>query len=424
MAANWIIGIILMAALWFGSSMFLGVAGGTLVTFLFVTGVLALLSSFPATKPFVRNIPLMGAIIGKFKRNFALGLGIILIMAASVMGTVPFISDFTQPLVASFGMGAPSAITAPGEVSADQCWASADPEIRGSSTTLTLLGVDREANTYTTVGASSYALLESGNVLDSASNSESSFTNTIVGKTYDIYVADNSTYYGDPVTSHCVKGAQETVTVDMHKVATETNMQLTAYDDTGTTELDAAGGGMNAAQEDYNLSMGADETTTIYTKLKNNGANAAFRLCAIATRTTGEVKDLKLVESGWTKKTVPEYLQTAIEVNKTLTVNFTNYDEVWVHEPILLHEWESVKYQWEVESTSTEPAAQDVATPTVTGSDLVIITHLDCAYASDSNGIPIDDYYAHTSTEGNVGLSEASILSPLGKELGTIIELQ
>ena len=330
--------------------------------------------------------------------------------------------------------GLPAATIEPG-VTPSQCMDIANElgSPIGDTATLTINNYDRESNTpySSTVDALIY-VYKNGEFIESTDTiAAKEITKVTVGDVVDIY-GGNASYYVD-YKSICIDREEKSVELDSHAAAAESNLQITAYDDTGTTELSSPSGTYSSDQEDYELSIGADGEETFYTKLKVNSANKAFNLMGVAAKTYEGVADtidnLELVGNdmglSFTSKPVPKFLaNTVISLNDSTTTSNTTdgHNLYWeLSEPVLLREWETIKLQWSVEAGGTDPEEDDDAAPT--SESLVIIQFVDAVWQRDaSDGQMYMSTHTIDSSEDNVGLSE-TVWSPLGKQSAVVIEL-
>jgi hypothetical protein len=415
MAGNLIFGILVLGIILFASTMVLpmiGITGfelaftqGGLALLLFVVGLLVLGQAFGM------KIPQISQLLKPFSGKFALLMAGGMIVAAMFFGlTIPGLEGI-------FAGDMPVGTVADAGVAGSTCWAAASPEIRGTSTTLTLDGYDRAANSDTPIGNHQYAVYNSETgmrVDDFADTAESSVSTVIVGNSYDIY-GGNGSYYTDPVERFCIKGQQAVVEMDAWQIQAESSMSITVYDDTDT-ELDAGKDTTN--EEDYNLTLGADEEKLIRVKLKNNAANKVYDHCAWALRTANDIDKIEIQESGYSEVPVPKFLKTTININST-GVNLTNYETVVKGPVVRLIEWQSLKHDFVVSAGSTDPSHDDTGS---SSSDLAILLSLDCAWEKGQDGKMHYDFYAHTDSEEDATGMTQTVASPLGKQVGVIIE--
>jgi hypothetical protein len=407
---NWLWLVAAFLLVYFVLVPFAGLGNAGYLSIIFTVGFIFLLEAFG-----IRLLP------WKLKKTWIYAIAILCIGYVAI--TAGWLAKLGIP-----GFMVPGAVTptAPA-VSGLSCAESISPEIRGTTATLDVNAWDLESDTpySTAVDANPTYVYKNGNsggdyVTSITDTSGATVSGYSVGDIAYLYPT-GTTYYGEALEGVCVDTQRKSVSLNVHKIATETDMQITGYDDTGTTTLTSGTSG----QEDYEISMGASEKKTFYIKLKMNAANEAFNLGGIAVRLLNDAKALRLIESGFDKVATPTFLDNvniAINDSPSYSVNITGgYDFVWKKTtPQLLKEWDSVKYQFEVESSTTDPTADDTVSPT--SADLVILQFVDAQWARGEDGRVYLDFYQHDANEGNVGMSE-TVTSPLGKTTGTIIEL-
>jgi hypothetical protein len=237
-------------------------------------------------------------------------------------------------------------------------------------------------------------------------------------------VGSGTSYYVDEKVQ-CITGEGEAIELDAHAVFSEASMTLTAKDEYGNALTTG-----DATLDDYEISLGASATDTFLLILKNNQAVKLHNFCGYAVKTMGDVKSISFTGANsdavlYEKENVADFLDSAtITINEDpiVMLNSSSYETVFVTDkPIPLKEWQDIQFEFKIEAGTTDPAETTNATRTVSNADLAIFLALDCAWAQGSDGQPYLDYYAHTSAEGNVGVSETT-LSPLGGTAGVIIE--
>ena len=325
-----------------------------------------------------------------------------------------------------FGQFPPTAqVTQPAPTTPAGCWESISPEIRGTSATLTLNAWDLESNTpYSSAVDTTVYLYRNGNdatdyVTSSSDTSAASITGFAVGDTVYIYGGDSS-YYVEPVEGLCIDAQQKSVSIDAHRIAAESDLQITGYDDTGSATLSAG----TSNEDDYYITMGAGEEKAIYLKLKVNAANKAYQFCAWGVATFYNISSVEPqnVEGTYTKVATPKHMESvAIKVNETSGATITeDYVVYKLSSPILLHEWDSIKEQFVVESDSTNDPQGNGGTTNLNGFAIIA---KDCAWARGEDGRMYFDFYQHDSSEADVGLDETET-SPYGKQTGVIIEVR
>jgi len=230
----------------------------------------------------------------------------------------------------------------------------------------------------------------------------------------------NSDYYLEPKTGICVNKKVMTVTLDAYKIAAESNLQTTVYDDSGSTALSAGD------VEDYKISLGANEEKAVYAKIKINSANVAYRLIGVATVVGKNLSSFKPV--GMSSAVTAEFLKdVSIQYNQSNSANtvLKSYSVYKLSEPVMLTQWESKKYQFKIKSSATaDPLdTDDSLESTGTSVPFVALIWLDGDYAEDENGNMVLDYYQHDDNENNVGMAEIPE-SPYGKTGGAFIEVE
>jgi hypothetical protein len=225
------------------------------------------------------------------------------------------------------------------------------------------------------------------------------------------------------------------LTINAHTAAATTDLVITCYDSTGASELSA---GTNSSQEDYGITLGANGEDTFYCKIKLNAADKAYHLAAIAVSAFNDIRDVRLeafdkatgitlTESQKTFSSgyLPLYLSNAKITCDTSgacgssNTNVTGYDRVYVlDEPILLHEWDEVQYQFTIYASSTDPTT----TTEFGNSDMGIICFLDAVWDRDyQDGKEYFTYYTRDTDENDVGVSN-TVSYPVGKDDCVVIE--
>ncbi|MCX6750233.1 MAG: hypothetical protein NTZ83_02150 [Candidatus Pacearchaeota archaeon] len=146
-----------------------------------------------------------------------------------------------------------------------------------------------------------------------------------------------------------------------------------------------------------------------------------FDVKAICTGAEGlNVSSLAIKGSDWTKVAVPTFVDNGVVTTTLddLTTTTAEYSLCYVYkegtnEVMKLDEWEDTGL---IKASISSKAGKNPA------QDVVFFTALDGAWARGSDGKGHFDFYQHDGDEGNVGLTE-TVNSPLGKQLGAIIEL-
>ena len=253
-----------------------------------------------------------------------------------------------------------------------------------------------------------------GTTTDTSSGTISGFS---VGDTIYIYCGGSS-YYVEPVEEFCIDTQTPTVNLNAHKMVSESDLQITAYDDTGSATLSSA------TYADYYITMGAGEKKAIYLKLKVNTANKAFNFGGWAIAKFYNISDVEPqdVEATYEKIGTPNFAEGVnVKVNESAGTTITKDYTIWkASSPILLREWDSIKEQFVIESDSTNDPVGNEGTTNFNG---VAIVALDMQYARGADGKVYLDVYQHDSGEANVGLAE-DLTSPYGKTSGVLIEVR
>lgn len=298
----------------------------------------------------------------------------------------------------------------------------------GDQATLTLNAYDLEANSETLISAMPvgvYKILDAEGTLQKLNdidsyNTSATVTTASVGQQLAFF-GGSSTYYMDPVAVYDVSTAVDTIRLDGHAIALESEMSMTVKDEDGNT-LTADDDAENTA--DYSLSLGADEETLITAKLKVGASDNSYQLKAIGVFYNNDVDNLEPVGSDWVKVTMTDELKDAVvtQVNDSSTSFTGDYDAVYVYKPntnevVNLQEWESYDIPLVITAGSTDPTAN-------TG-DFAGIIALDGAWEEGQDGNMYFDYYKHDTNEkvSDVGLDETET-SPQGLEIGFMVEVQ
>ena len=255
--------------------------------------------------------------------------------------------------------------------------------------------------------------------LSTASDETNDTITSVPEDTVLTFYGGDATYYLNPLTGRQIDIGDK-ITLYGATIQTEANMVVTVYDDTGSTALSTAD---VSGAHDYKATLGEGQREIIYIKLSNNGADGTFNIKSICTGTEGaNVSSLEIVGSDWTKGLRPIFVEDgAVDVNETETnsaLTSAEYETCYVYktgtnEVISLEEWED---------TPNIKAMINAKTGKNPTDDVVFFTAFDGAWARGSDGKAYFDFYQHDGDEASVGLLE-SIDSPLGKQLGAIIEL-
>ena len=399
MAVNkYLIVLLVLAVAWIVLAPMAGLSGAnTVMTLMFSIGVLFLVSLF--TKA-TRVGPL-----AKLKPLWLLVIGVILVGIPagwfSSLGFGP--TMFAAPTAPS----APSAPTVPSQPATttptgEFCVAGIDypADSKGDAATVDVYCYDKENNDPFTEVECLVRFYKNGNKIPAPSSTIGGSFNAAVGDVIEWY-GGNSTYYVDN-GKFCVNSERPSLSIDGHSVAAVSNLQITCYDNTGASELSA---GTTSGEEDYDITLGANEETSFFCKLKVNTADKSYYITSIAVGAYNDIDDVRLVAFdkavGWTPTEaqksfsvgyLPKFLSHASISNETggSTTNVTGYDRVYVlDEPILLHEWDEVQFEFTIEAGSTDPANN----ADFGKSDMAIICFLDSVWKRGTDGKEYFTYY-------------------------------
>lgn len=400
---SWLLPLAVFVVAWLFLAPYLGLSGFW-PSALFSAAVVVILGHFGILLPKIQKIRGISAIW--------IGVGLLLIAGLmsgwfasygfSMPGALPTGQVVTGP--ASVVVPTTTTTTTTGD-----CVVS--DELYGKTATLVLNCYDQESNTpwSAAVDQESLHIYNNGAFLTSATDcSAGSVTAGVaVGDVITIYGENQSDYYIDKKADICIDKQQYPIEIDVHAmIDDEANMSITCYDDTGAT---SCSGATNTSEEDADITLGQDSEESFYLKIKTNVANKAFRLGGIATLARNDIDDCYPVSGqGLTKVAVPDFLSGTISLclNSTETQHYCNvtggYDKVYkLDTPELLSEWESKKYQFTIEASSSA----DPATTTGTSSDICGVYFVDSAFERGDDGM-VDDIYVHDAGEGNAGFDE------------------
>jgi len=408
MALNkWIMFLGLLALVYFFLAPYFGL-GGSLVAVLALTAAVALTLDFIG----IRAFPI------RFNKKFLMIL---------MVGSWLLVAS-----MAGWGLGkflpSPAAISAPEQVTDVSCADKVSAEIRGKAATLYLNAWDQESNTpySSAVDLSTNCwVYKNGNsasdyVRTTSDTSDGTLTGFSVGDTIYIYCGGSS-YYVDPLEGLCIDSETPNIDLNAHAIASESNLQMTLYDDTGSSTLTADTGG----DCDYTMSQGAGSEDSIYAKLKVNVANKAYHFGGWAVATFYNISKVEPQheEGVYTKVGTPQHLESVdIVTNSTNSKSITeDYVFYKIDRPILLHEWDSIKEQFVVEADDTNAPVGDCTASPDTLNGFAILAK-DVTYSRGADGVVYFDAYTHDASESDVGLDETET-SPAGKQTGVLVEV-
>lgn len=351
----------------------------------------------------------MYALVGLVVVGFFMGAFAGIPFLEGILTPAAFTGSTTQPV---------------GTMTATSCAAGLSDEVRGQAATVYLEGYDQESNTpYSSNGIGNvnyYYQIVDNNGNEGAiktSKGGETISNVAGGNVVRLWEkADNqSTYYMDPVEV-CVDQLKKTIEVDIHAPAAQSNMQVTGYDKTGSAALSA---GTKSGQEDYDITIGANGEEPFYLEFTTNAANKAFRLGAVAIRTDNDIDDVTPQDGVWTETIVADFLDCKIANDTAGTYNVTGYEKVYeLNTPIMMSEWDDVKYKFTFEAGTTDPTTQNAKW---SDDDHAIICFLDVGWSRSDDGRMNLGYYQDTTSQPDVGVAEDYVY-PVGKTTCTVIE--
>lgn len=380
------------------------------------------------------------------KKN-AMLLGVLGVAFAWLVGSMAFVPGLPTPtaLMASLGGAAVTPYTpytpaGPAAIPTSECMASVSPEIRGTAATITVYPKDFASNSPgSTTCATTVMYYRNGNYVGKVGcNGGTSCTASIT----NVAVGDSLTFYGDGKNASCyivpktvcIDTQAKTVDLEAYTLGVDYAPQMpgnsfssSCYDDTGGTACSTGTNTTNPGEEDWDITMGANEETAFYIKLKVNAANKAFRLGGVATYAGGDIDEC-YPAAGFTSVAVPKFLKSTVYLANssiggvgTPNVTTSGWESLYaINTPVLLNEWDSVKYQFIIKSGTTDPTTT-VSTMTGTASDICAFVFLDSGYAQDTNSAMVDGLYQRDAGEANIGVAE-NVSMTVGQDLSGVIE--
>ena len=344
-------------------------------------------------------------------------------LAGSLTGSV---TGATTPVVT------PSTVTA---ASTSSCIALAreiNPDNVGKAAVPLLTAYDYESNTPTSANVDTAAYVYVNGVYsDTVSTKGAAISNRVnVGDVVSIYGGNNSAtgYYLEPVESYCVTKTNEPIALRAHNFTGKSGTAfITGYDSTGSATLSA---GTVAGEEDYDITLSANQKDVFYIKFQNLHSNSAFQLSAVATRVTNDIDSCgpHADDSGlWSESVIPKFLKNVQLTNGTGTSgNITGgYSSVWkLKTPVLISEFDDVKYKFTIVAGATNPAT---AAGDLSASDNCVVSFFDGGWSKDENNQPYFDIYTHDTAQSNLAqardISDGTTYNTvIGKYYSTLIE--
>lgn len=428
----WIIAV--LALTFIVAPMLLGPAVGLFTAVIFSVTLLAALQ-------WLFKVPLFPLDKKRSMWVTVIGIGVLFVTGAFAAW------GFAPPAGLSFQLdGTPAAQVVTGEgiegipVTLDTACTGANPSRIGVSSTVTVFCRDRTNNNPNTkTGLCAPRVYVNGVERSATSVAASGFTFTgPVGASFRIVGGNASSYIIE--STGCITEEVITHDLDVYQAIAETNGAITCYDTTAATALS---GGTNSSQEDYDITLAANQDEVFYCKFKSNVADKAYNLFAVATAAFNDIDDLTLdayhsatCQAGHTscarastvtfsEAIVPKYLRSLSIAQESTYWGETNisdgtFDHAYeLSSPILLEEFDEVKYQFTIEAGSTDPATSN----TWTSSDMGFVCFFDAQWDQGSDGVERMSHYTHDSSQTEKGVaSTTSLRDPVGKTLCTVIE--
>ena len=364
----------------------------------------------------------------KTNMYLAIGLGMWLFLSVGIMGFGVPILPAPEAALGGIPAGALGVTTEP-PAAGTQTGCAVTGELKGKDATIVLAAWDLAANnpySSTVDFGTSCWIYRNGNGADNfvgtstATSSTAHSTGFTVGDILNLYCGGTS-YYSNKIENLCIDTQDKPVNIDAYTIADETDIAITVYDSTGSSELTAAG---NSTTADYDLTLGADEPQSIYVQVKVDAANKALNLLGFATASFNDIDYIKPVDSALTKVATVSFLENVQISDNSGDGESTNvtddYTPYVFSEPVLFTQWDDKKYEFEVMSGSTDPSATDDVFSTIDGA---VVCILDGTYAKGADGSVYLDFHDHAigGHESNVGLTE-TFEFPVGKNSCVVIE--
>lgn len=404
--------IALFAAVWFFGLGLLGLTATGIIGAAAITAIIVgVLAAIKVWKLFPVNIALIIVVVG------VIGLFYVGALNLSMLGNINAPASLSGGTIGG-GTGATV-----GAASASSCMDSVSPEIKGTSSTLTVNEYDKANSTYPKVSFPIYYFL--GVSSPAEVNAQTPFASstgsvTVPVGTQVLLVGENTSAYALPKTL-CVNTQAQTTVLDVYNIANDTDLVTTCYDSSGTVLTSGI-----ANISDYTMAMGASEQTVVKCKLKLNKADKAFRLGALATLVTTNMSSAIPADSSVfdLNPISPLFLSNQnVVFNESSGMNSSQtYKAYKLNTPVLLTQFQEVTYDINIKASSNDPNGGIANATTLIGPSQVNILWLDSQFERGSDGKLYDDIYDHQSTENTVGMSE-NVTSAIGKTGGAAIRI-
>lgn len=401
---KWLVPIVaIIVAMWLASSL-LGMPIFALNTILIVAFAYLLLQKFNVL-PAMLALPIKGKMLTP--------LLVVVFLAAFFLGAFAVIS----PILTMEGIsgtlsgqvipGVTTVITPVSPAAMAEC--PVTDELRGKSATLTVNAYDMAANSPYSAAVDTAGFMEkNGEIVAFTDTTAGSVTSYSVGDSVAFRGGNGSYYLADKAV--CVDKQQMPVELDAYAVAANTETEISCYDDTGSASCTSA---TNNTQEDNVIALGASGEKSYYLKLEEATANKAYNLYGIGLAAFNDINEVDLVGpdsgdgSSWSKAVVPDFMSTTTfaEDDAAPGTNMTGgFDTLYTRDqgPMLLLEWDSAKYKFNIKAGSTDPTAST----TFTSKDIAIVCFFDAVVSRGRDGELYLDLHDHGDSEANVGMDE------------------
>ncbi len=343
----------------------------------------------------------------------SIGVVLLLVVIFGVGGLMSGIGAVSAPAASVTSQPLLPSSQQPTSVSVDQaCANSVSDNVRGTSATLTLNAYDyanqNPLGTNVDTAYSVYAAkdISGTNQASFRSTGTDSTTGTVtttkVGELVSIFGNGGVNYYVLPQEGVCVDGQQKPVNLVSYNITTDGNIAGSLFDSNGN----ALSSGNSAT--DRTFAMAANEKVTIQWELKENSANTAFYLSALGFATGTNITSVEPTGNSkglFTQVFTPQHMKDlSIEANLTGDGNRTLSYSVWkLNTPVLLKEFEKVKYDLKVTASGSDPLG---AAGTATMSGIWGIAKDGTWVRDPLTGSVVFDIQDRTTSQADTGMNE------------------
>lgn len=289
-----------------------------------------------------------------------------------------------------------------------------NPELVGKSATLTINAYNMESSSpYSApVDVNPTYVVSAGGVELLTDTSSATLQTHSAGERIK-FVGGSSSYYLDD-KEVCIDSQNKIVELSAHAVISNSEALITCKDSDGY----ACSAGTNSSQEDYDITLGANQETTFSLKYKVNTADKTARLYAVAIFSANDIAECAPVSPELTLTTTPKFLKDVTVTDGAGSYGHTRtYTVYTLPQPILLREWESKEFTFRIKAGSNDPSNSQ----NFQQQDMCVVCFLDATKYKGSDGNVYDDFYTHDESQSNVGISE-SVASPVGAKTCVVIE--